>query len=76
MVEFLQDDVEFLERWSDLPDIWVVGSQVESLIDLDESGCGLHIDEGLFGLLSLSLSKAFLTSTPFSMTYLAHEISS
>ena len=76
MVEFLQDDVKLLEGWSDLPDIWVVCSQVESLIDLNEGGCGLHVDEGLFGLLSLSLSKASLTSTPFSMTYLAQEISS
>lgn len=74
MVEFFEDDVEFFECGSDLADDWVVCCKVECLVGLDEGGGGLHIDKGFFGLLTLNM--IFDTSTPFSMTYLAQEISS
>ena len=54
VVYFLQDDVQFFKGRSDLANNRVVCSQVESLVDFDEGGCSLHVDEGILVLLTLN----------------------
>ena len=74
MVDLLQDELQFLERGANLADDWIVTGHVQCLEYLDEGGCCLHENEGF--LVLLSLDNLITTSTPFSITYLAQEISS
>ena len=54
VVYFLENYVQLFKGRSDLSDNGVVSGQVEGLVDFDEGGGGLHVDEGVLVLLTLN----------------------